>query len=76
MSGQPIDYYELLELTLEQRRQLPAINHQPYFDDMIQPKGWFCQVCWDDYEITAWPCEPATKGGLVLADNLGLKAVR
>ena len=72
-----ISYEELVDLdTMEQREALPAVYHRPVFDDLIRPRGWFCEVCWLEGEITGWPCEPAIKGGLEIADALGLKAHR
>jgi hypothetical protein len=62
------------ELTYSQRRALPAAYHQPHWDGLGVPHSWVCQVCWDDGETTAWPCEAANTGnaGLEVARAAGL----
>lgn len=66
------------ELTYAERVALPAPYHQPVFDGLGVPHSWQCAVCWDAEEgiVTAWPCAPATTGGVELAAHLGLEAHR
>lgn len=64
----------LLELTYEQRKALPAKFHQPHWDGLGSPRSWICQVCWDDGVQHAWPCDAASTGnnGLEIAQYGGL----
>lgn len=70
------DWEDLVDMTLEQKEALPAKHHWPFFDSLGEPNAWLCTVCWDEGTVTGWPCAAATKGGLELADELGLKATR
>ena len=56
-------YDDLMDLTYEQRQQLPARFHVPVWDGDGEPNAWLCAVCWHDWEVTAWPCAAATKHG-------------
>lgn len=59
-------YEDLLDLTYEQRQQLPARFHVPVWDGDGVPNAWLCAVCWDDGEVCRWPCAAAaTYGGEV-----------
>lgn len=60
------------ELTDAERANLPAEYHQPHWDGLGKPHSWQCTVCWGDGWSTAWPCEPATKGGKAVAEAAGL----
>lgn len=71
-----LDYEDLCGMTLAEKENLPAEYHQPIFDSLATPNSWLCEVCWEEGYVTGWPCKAATKGGLKLADELGLKAMR
>lgn len=65
---------DIVELTYEQRVALPARYHRPLFQDLSTPSYWMCTACWDDDGLTtAWPCKPATDGGLEVARACGLE---
>lgn len=64
------------ELTYLERRALPAVYHQPFWDGNASPAAWICQVCWDDGVSHAWPCTPAKRGGGAIADYAGLDQTR
>lgn len=57
------DYEALLDLTYEQRQQLPARFHVPVWDGDGVPHAWLCAVCWDDGEVCRWPCSTAARCG-------------
>ncbi|MER6191815.1 hypothetical protein [Streptomyces cyaneofuscatus] len=59
---QPV-YEDLVDLTDEQRKALPARFHTPVFDGLGQPNAWLCQVCWGDGWVSQWPCGPAQEKG-------------
>lgn len=61
------EYFDATE-----RAALPAEYHRPFFVDTMTPKGWICEVCWDEGSTSAWPCSPATAGGPALANFLKL----
>lgn len=58
-------YEELVEMTMEQRRALPARFHTPYWLDASVGAAFICRVCWDgeEMEVTAWPCPKAEREG-------------
>jgi hypothetical protein len=65
---------DITELTYEERVALPARYHRPYFQDLSTPSYWMCTACWsNDGDTTAWPCKPATTGGLEVARACGLE---
>lgn len=53
----------LVEMTEQEKADLPARFHVPRFDDLGQPNAWLCAVCWGDGWVTGWPCKTATKHG-------------
>jgi hypothetical protein len=53
---------DLLSLTSEERKSLPAKYHQPHWEGLGTPHMWICAVCWDDGSVTSWPCEVANTG--------------
>lgn len=57
-------YEEVVEMTMEQRRALPARFHTPQWMDS-SPGLFMCRVCWDGEEmtVTEWPCPSAVAGG-------------
>lgn len=57
------NYEDLVELTLEQRAELPARFHTPRFDADGRPNAWLCAVCWDEFTVTQWPCKAAQEHG-------------
>lgn len=57
------DWELLIEMTEQEKADLPARFHIPRFDDCGQPNAWLCAVCWDDGWATGWPCKTATKHG-------------
>ena len=58
------DYEELLDLTEQQRTELPARFHTPVFVDSGAPALWLCAVCGNaDGSGAVWPCATATKHG-------------
>lgn len=67
-----IAHEDLLAMTFLERQALPARHHTPHFDGLATPHSWICSVCWDEGETAAWPCAPATSGGVELAQSLGL----
>lgn len=60
------------ELSEQQRQDLPAPYHRPYFDGLGRPASWVCEACWGDGWSTAWPCPAALSEGVELAKSLGL----
>ncbi|ONI48672.1 MULTISPECIES: hypothetical protein [unclassified Streptomyces] len=62
---QPV-YENLVDLTDEQRKALPARFHTPVFDGLGQPNAWLCQVCWGDGWVSQWPCGPAQEKGAMV----------
>lgn len=66
---------DLLDMTEEERMALPATYHRPLFDGLGEPHSWICEVCWGDGWQTSWPCDPATSGGLELAQGSGMRYV-
>ncbi|MEV4181657.1 hypothetical protein AB0J28_09440 [Streptosporangium canum] len=56
-------YEALIDLTLEQREQLPARFHIPRWLDVATPQSWICAVCWDEGTTTSWPCTAAMENG-------------
>lgn len=75
-------YEDLVDLTDEQRKALPARFHTPVFDGLGQPNAWLCQVCWGDGWVAQWPCGPAQeKGAMVFvsegtAEDIAAELVR
>lgn len=75
-------YEDLVDLTDEQRKALPARFHTPVFDGLGQPNAWLCQVCWGDGWVSQWPCGPAQqKGAMVFvsegaAEDIAAELVR
>lgn len=75
-------YEDLVDLTDEQRKALPARFHTPVFDGLGQPNMWLCQVCWGDGWVSQWPCGPAQeKGAMVFvsegtAEDIAAELVR
>ncbi|MEU6615352.1 hypothetical protein [Streptomyces parvus] len=59
-------YEDLVDLTDEQRKALPARFHTPVFDGLGQPNAWLCQVCWGDGWVAQWPCGPAQEKGAMV----------
>lgn len=60
--------YDELPETLEERGQLPARFHVPYWLDTCTPKAWVCAVCGDENTTVGWPCKVAMEhGGEVFA---------
>ncbi|WP_371624091.1 hypothetical protein OG245_15375 [Streptomyces sp. NBC_01116] len=59
-------YEDLVDLTDEQRKALPARFHTPVFDGLGQPNAWLCQVCWGDGWVSQWPCGPAQEKGAMV----------
>lgn len=53
----------IVEMTAEEKANLPARFHLPHFDDCGVPNAWLCTVCWGDGWTSAWPCETALKQG-------------
>lgn len=49
---------ELADLTLAQKAALPLRFHSPQWVNATPPV-YVCRVCWDEVEITAWPCKTA-----------------
>lgn len=45
------------------RQALPPAFHRPVWIDTCTPKGWFCACCWDEAEVTQWPCAVAYRHG-------------
>lgn len=64
------------ELTFAERQALPAVYHQPVWYDLGTPSLWICSVCWDDGEMTGWPCATARRDGGPIAEYAGLDATR
>ncbi|WP_020135127.1 hypothetical protein [Streptomyces sp. 351MFTsu5.1] len=57
-------HYELLAgFSLEDNEKLPARFHVPVFDGCGVPNSWLCAVCWEEGEVTGWPCATAQKYG-------------
>lgn len=75
-------YENLVDLTDEQRKALPARFHTPVFDGLGKPNAWLCQVCWGDGWVSPWPCGPAQqKGAMVFvsegtAEDIAAELVR
>ena len=64
-------YEDLVDLTDEQRKALPARFHTPVFDGLGKPNAWLCQVCWGDGWVSQWPCGPAQqKGAMVFVSEV------
>ncbi|MCX4606776.1 hypothetical protein OG402_40845 [Streptomyces anulatus] len=59
-------YEDLVDLTDEQRKALPARFHTPVFDGLGEPNMWLCQVCWGDGWVSQWPCGPAQEKGAMV----------
>ncbi|MFC9269009.1 hypothetical protein ACFTXJ_14700 [Streptomyces zhihengii] len=57
------DYELIVEMTDQEKADLPARFHIPRFDDCGKPNAWLCAVCWGDGWSTQWPCATATKHG-------------
>lgn len=68
----------MAELAEDERVDLPAVYHRPYFDSLSDPPTWVCEACYGDGWATAWPCPAADtrSGGVELADSLGLRCSR
>ncbi|MET7956378.1 hypothetical protein ABZT07_20720 [Streptomyces sp. NPDC005317] len=62
-------YEDLVDLTDEQRKALPARFHTPVFDGLGQPNAWLCQVCWGDGWVAQWPCGPAQQKGALVFES-------
>lgn len=63
---QPPDmpYWEILvEMTEQEKADLPARFHLPVFESLGEPNAWLCAVCWGDGWSHRWPCATATKCG-------------
>ncbi|MEU7737296.1 hypothetical protein AB0B51_30120 [Streptomyces griseus] len=67
-------YEDLVDLTDEQRKALPARFHTPVFDGLGQPNLWLCQVCWGDGWVSQWPCGPAQEKGAMVFVSEGAAA--
>ncbi|WP_420169044.1 hypothetical protein [Streptomyces violaceoruber] len=67
-------YEDLVDLTDEQRKALPARFHTPVFDGLGQPNAWLCQVCWGDGWVSQWPCGPAQEKGAMVFVSEGAAA--
>lgn len=59
-------YEDLVDLSEEERKALPARFHTPHFDDLGQPNMWLCRVCWGDGWVSQWPCGPALEQGAIV----------
>ncbi len=46
-----------------QRYALPPTYHRPHWIDVLSPPGWFCAACWDESQLTHWPCLVAIRHG-------------
>lgn len=57
------DYEVLIEMTEQEKADLPARFHIPRFDDVGKPNAWLCAVCWGEGWVTGWPCATAMKHG-------------
>ena len=57
------DWEILIEMTEQEKKDLPARFHLPRFDDLGKPNAWLCTVCWGDGWVTGWPCKTAVKHG-------------
>jgi hypothetical protein len=57
------DYELLAGFSIEENRKLPARFHVPVFDALGKPNMWLCAVCWEDGEVSQWPCATAQKYG-------------
>ncbi|MGW4040429.1 hypothetical protein ACWEIM_29835 [Streptomyces sp. NPDC004778] len=69
-------YEDLVDLTDEQRKALPARFHTPVFDGLGQPNAWLCQVCWGDGWVAQWPCGPAQeKGAMVFVSEVAAEDI-
>ena len=60
------------ELTYAERQALPPVYHQPVWYDLCTPKLWACAVCWDEGEMSGWPCKAAERDGGPIAEYAGL----
>lgn len=69
---------DLVEMTYDERRALPARYHQPVYDDLSTPGGWHCAVCWcaDDAFTVSWPCDVAQREGATVARAGGMVVSR
>ncbi|MFD4921202.1 hypothetical protein ACFWNE_07760 [Streptomyces goshikiensis] len=53
----------LIEMTEQEKKDLPARFHLPVFESLGKPNAWLCAVCWGDGWSSCWPCATATKHG-------------
>lgn len=57
------DWELLIEMTEQEKKDLPARFHVPIFEDSASPKAWLCAVCWGEGWVSSWPCATACKHG-------------
>ncbi len=69
--GDPRDGGDSLwELDDAVRWALPPAYHRPVWLDTCTPKGWFCACCWDESQLSQWPCVVAARHGDYLGRSL------
>lgn len=51
----------------EQRFALPPTYHRPVYLETLRPPGWFCAACWDESQLTQWPCMVADRHALYVS---------
>lgn len=61
------------ELDPDVRHALPPQFHQPMFEGLATPTAWLCAVCWDDGQVTRWPCHVASAHGPEVAEAIGAR---
>lgn len=66
----PADTDSAWELDDAIRYALPPAYHRPRYLDTCTPKIWVCAVCWDESQVSSWPCHVADRHGAYVQRSL------